>query len=214
MQQAFLDYGLIVCNFDATNSFNRSGGEYEKSTLWKRYEDLEDIMSWLKEQDFYMKSIYISGHSMWWYAVAKYAQNFPDEIDFCLPIAPVVTGQLTFEAVERFSPWKLKEWEDLWHISHPSSSNPERIKIKPWSHMQERLNHTLLEKASFLTMPIFLYVWEDDEAIPPDHVQMLHDAIVHDDKHITIAPSVWHVYRTEAQNEHLYDSIIGWLKIL
>lgn len=77
--------------------------------------------------------------------------------------------------------------------------------------MQERLDHDLVPNADKLTMPIFLYVGSKDTGIPPEHIQILFDAIPEGEKTMVIAEGAPHTYRTEEDLRYLKDSISNWL---
>ncbi|MBI3458707.1 hypothetical protein HY061_00365 [Candidatus Azambacteria bacterium] len=51
------------------------------------------------------------------------------------------------------------------------------MKRLPWSHIVDRLKYDLLPNASNLTMPVLLITGEKDISTPPDHVQILFEAL-------------------------------------
>jgi isopentenyl-diphosphate delta-isomerase len=212
LTQVFLDNGFITFNFDVTNSFGESDGDYEKATLQLHYEDLEDVIAWAKEQEWYQGELAITGHSMGGYAVTRYGEEYSSDVDYIASIAPLVSGELSWEAHRRAYPGQLEEWKESGWLVKESKSKPGEFKRKPWSHMEERLNHNLLVNASNLTMPLFLYVGGEDLSIPSEHVQMLFDKIPGNNKEIVVNPGVGHVYRTEEEIEHLYQSVNTWIK--
>lgn len=211
MKDAFLNNGFVTFNFDATNTFGESDGEYEKSTIGLHYEDFEDVANWVQEQDWFVAPLAITGHSMGGYSVARYAEEYPDKVAFCAPIAPVVSGELSWEAHKEFAPEEFEMWKEEGVLVKPSTTNPNNIKRSPWSHMEERLDHDLLPYADKLTMPIFLYVGTEDTSIPPKHVQKLFDSIPSNKKKLVIAEGAPHTYRTEDDLNHLYKSMNEWI---
>ena len=111
IKDAFLENGFVTFNFDATNSFNESDGEFIEATLGLHYKDLEDVAKWTQKQNWFRKPLALTGHSMGGYAVTRYAEEYPDEVDYLIPVAPVISGKLSFEAHERFSPGDLETWK-------------------------------------------------------------------------------------------------------
>ena len=211
MQDAFLESGFQTFNFDATNTYGESDGEYEKATLGLHHEDFEDVANWVQDQEWFIPPLAVIGHSMGGYAVARYAEDYADKVDYCLPIAPVVSGKLSFEAHKAQNPEELVKWEKTGWLEKESGSIPGLIKRFPWSSMQERLKHDLVPHAGNLTMPVFLYVGSRDSAIPPEHVQILFDAIPDGNKSMVIADGAPHTYRTREDLEYLGHSIKEWL---
>ena len=212
LAQAFFDNGFITFNFDATNSFGESDGEFEKATLQLHYEDLEDVVIWAKEQAWYTGKLALTGHSMGGYTVARYGEEYSDQVDYIASIAPVVSGELSWQAHRRAYPGQLEEWKESGWLIRESKSRPGTFMRRPWSHMEERLNHDLLPKAKNLTMPIFFYVGGGDKLCPSDQTQILFDKVPGDNKEIIMNPEVGHVYRTDGEIEHLYQSVNRWIK--
>lgn len=212
LAQAFFDNGFITFNFDATNSFGESDGEYEKATLQLHYEDLEDVVAWVKEQPWYTGKLALTGHSMGGYTVVRYGEEYSDQVDYIASIAPVISGELSWKAYEKNRPEELRTWKETgWRISR-SKSKPGLIKRAPWSHMEERLKHDLLPKATNLTMPILFYVGGNDFSCPAEYTQILFNKILENDKEIIINPEMGHGPSNEKEMKHLYESVYKWIK--
>jgi len=212
MKDAFLNNRFITFNFDATNAFGESDGEYERANLQLHYEDFEDVVAWAEKQPWFVGPIAITGHSMGGYSVARYAEEYPNKVSLCAPIAPLVSGELSWEAREKFAPGELEKWKQEGVLIKPSTTNPKNIKRSPWSHMEERLRHNLLPNANKLLIPVFLYVGSNDTSIPPEHVKILFEAIPGKKKTIVVAEGAGHTYRSKKEIEHLYKNLDEWIK--
>jgi len=212
IQEAFLENGFQTFNFDATNSFNESDGEYEKSRLGLHYEDMEDVCKWVQQQEWFTGLFAISGHSMGGYATARYAEEFPSEVALIAPIAPVVSGKLTTEAKERYSPGVLQKWKEEGVLISESSNRPGLMKRSPYEAHLEWLSHDLLPKAHKLTMPVFLLTGTKDTSCPPDHVQQLFDAIPEGNKVFEIIEDAPHTYITKEDLEGVRFLLSNWLR--
>ncbi len=213
LAKTLFENNYIVVNFDATNSKGESGGKYEDATLQKHYEDLVDVISWVKSRDWYITKLILTGHSMGAYAIAQYAEDFPEDIQGIFPFAPVISGELSFEAQERFEPEKLKSWKETGWFTRTSVSKPGVILNLPWSHMDERLNHNLLLKAEKITFPILIVVGENDWSCPPDQQQIFIDALPKDtDKELHIIKDAPHTFRSSKHLEELRTIFDTWLK--
>jgi len=163
--KVFLECNYDVVRFDATNTFGESDGNYEDATTTNYYEDLEDVIGWAKNEDFYQEPFVLAGHSLGGIAVALYAENYPDKVKALALISTVVSGSLSLKnKVE-----EIKEWQRTgWKISE-RKSNPGTFKKLPWSHMEDRLKYDLLSQAKRLVMPVLLVVGENDESTPVEH---------------------------------------------
>ncbi len=212
IKNAFLDNGFVTFNFDTTNTFGESDGKFEDARLGLHYEDLEDVTKWVQQQDWFQKPLALVGHSMGGYAVARYAEDYPKEVDLCAPIAPVVSGKLSFEGKDQE---KLKKWKETgWSIRESVDDRTGEIIVKrsPWGVMEERLDHDLLPNANKLTMPMFLYIGTEDTSILPEHLEILYKAIPEGNKKMVLAEGAPHTYKTKEDNEHLYNHLSEWIK--
>lgn len=212
MKDAFLENGFITFNFDTTNSFNESDGKFINATLGLHYEDLEDVVRWVQQQEWFKEPLALIGHSMGGYAVARYAEEFSNKVGLLVPVAPVVSGELSFEAHEYFEPGDLVEWKEKGIKETRSSSRPGIIKIKTWESMKERLNHDLLPNANKLTMPTLLIVGSEDQTCPPSHIKKLFDAIPGETKNYKIVEGAPHTYKTEKDLSAVKNIVSDWLK--
>ena len=125
-----LENNYTVVNFDATNSIGESGGKYENATMKDHYEDLVDVISWAKTQDWYKKPFILAGHSLGGYAVARYAEDYPKEVKAVFPYALVVAGELSYKAAEMEDREKLKKWKETGWQKRFSSSKPGIRKLR------------------------------------------------------------------------------------
>lgn len=214
IEQAFRVNGFMTFNFDATNSFGESDGTYWESRLGLHTEDLEDVAKWIQQQEYFVKPFALTGHSMGGYAVAKYAEKYPGEVAILVPIAPVVSGRLSWETrqernAEEFEAFQKRGYQES------ISQTTGKVRKSPWAEMEERLNHDLLPDAGKISMPTLLIVGTQDESCRPQDVKRLYDALPENSKNqyreILDAP---HTYRTEEHLKELYNIINNWLKDL
>ncbi len=209
MKEAFLESGFQTFNFDTPNSFGESEGDFEKSTLTTFSEDLEDVVKWAQKQSWFQVPLALAGHSKGAYSVARYAENYPDEVAYLVPVAPVVSGELSFEAYRRRDPEGLEKWKKEGILIRIGKGGDK--KIQHWRQMEERLNHNLLPRAKKLTMPTLLIVGSKDESCPPDHTQILFDAIPEGKKSMKIIEGAPHSFYEKEEQETCRQIIKGWL---
>ncbi|TSC77645.1 MAG: Uncharacterized protein G01um101424_268 [Parcubacteria group bacterium Gr01-1014_24] len=210
---ALLENGYAVVNFDATNSIGESEGKYEDVNMQSHYEDLVDIITWAKTQEWYKEPFILAGHSLGGYAVARYAEEHPKKVKAVFPYALVVAGELSYKAAEMEDSEKLKKWKETGWQERQSSSKPGTKLRLPWSHMEERLKHDVRPKASNLTMPVLLIVGSEDKSCTYGTQHMLYD-LIPGPKEIHIIPNAPHTFKDPehlAQSKVLFNS---WLKKL
>ena len=212
LEEVFHDNGFVTFNFDTTNSFGESDGTYWEARLGLHAEDLEDVVKWTQQQEWVVKPLALTGHSMGGYAVTHYAELYPDEVDILAPIAPVVSGKLSWETHEENDAEEFKAFQERGY-KESISQTTGKVRKSPWAEMEERLNHDLLPLAGTLTMPTLLVVGSQDESCRPKDIKLLYEALPQNDKNAYVeiqgAP---HTYRTDADIQALYDIVDSWLK--
>lgn len=206
--QAFLDNHISVISFDTTNSFWESDGNYEDATITNYYEDLEDVINWVKNQDFYEEPFFLAWHSAWWLCIWLYAQKFSDEVKAIAPISSLISGTLSIEC----KPQKeIQNWEKQWYQISQSKSKPWIIKKLKWSHMQDRLKYNLLTHSeAFDNIPVLLIVWENDITTPLTHQEILLNSISWD-KQLHIIKWAWHTFRKQNELKQIYEIMKTWI---
>ena len=211
--KTFFENNYTVVNFDATNSIGESEGKYEDATMRNHYEDLVDVVNWSKTQDWYKKPFVLAGHSLGGFAVAKYAEEYPQEVKAIFPYALVVSGKLSFEASKKFKINEITDWKKTGWATHQSASKPGTELRLPWSHMKERLKHDLQPNASKLTMPVLFVVGEKDESCPPEHQKILYD-LVPGPKEFYVVSGAPHTFKEIEHLNKLKKILDSWIKKL
>jgi alpha-beta hydrolase superfamily lysophospholipase len=208
--EVFRAHGFQTFTFDATNSFGESDGKFEDARLGLHYEDLEDVVRWAQVQSWFTRPLALIGHSMGGYAVARYTEDHPADVDLLCPIAPVVSGALRMEAYNKFEPGKLEKWK-VDGIFTSVSANRGVVKNSPYAVIEEYMHHDLLGSAQSVTVPTLLVTGSLDTSCPPEHVGKLFEAIASVDKEFKVLDGEQHNY-SEKGLEHLRDELHSWLK--
>lgn len=208
---AFYDKGFTVVRFDTTNTLGESEGKYENATITNYYEDLEDVIEWTQKQEWYHEPFALAGHSLGGICIALYAEKYPDKVIAIAPISTVVSGQLSVEAHKKYEPEDFKKWEEGGWKEEESRSKPGIIKRLPWSHIADRLKYDLLPNADKLTMPVLLITGEDDISTPPEHVQILYEALP-GQKEFHIIKNAPHTFRDTKHLEEIRVIFLRWIE--
>ena len=208
IKEGFHQAGFQTFNFDTTNGSGESDGDFEKSTLGLHWEDLEDVVKWSQDQDWFSKPLALSGHSKGGYAVARYVEDHPDEVDYLVPVAPVVSGKLSFEASEMKDSEALRKWKEE---GVQVTERDGFVKRKHWFQMEERLQHDLLPNAGVVMIPTLFIVGSEDTSCTAGHVQQLCDAIGAEDKQLHIIEGAPHSYYENSEQEECTQVISEWL---
>ncbi|MEK7599623.1 MAG: alpha/beta hydrolase [Patescibacteria group bacterium] len=207
--ETLLDLGYAVVSFDTTNSFGESGGDYQDATTTNYYADLEDVIGWASDQEWYVEPFVLVGHSLGGLSVALFAENYPDKVLGVAPLGVVVSGKLSLEAHKMFPELEsLEKWkQDGVRVTHSHDGKIER-RLK-WSHMEDRLKYDLLPNVDKLTMPVLLVAGEKDNRTPPVHQQILFDKLK-GPKELHIIKGAPHTLYEDDHRRQLNDFIRAW----
>jgi dipeptidyl aminopeptidase/acylaminoacyl peptidase len=145
-------------------------------------------------------------------AILEYTNKNTSEVKAIAPIGTVVSGDLSFEAYHTYKKDELEEWRKKGYTEIQNPSIPD-VQIKlPWSHMEDRMRYDALSYAHKITMPSFMIVGSEDTSCPPEHQQMLHDALGSKQKELHIIKDMTHYWRAEEHVALLKSYFDTWLK--
>lgn len=207
---AFRERGFSVIRFDATNTLGESDGKYEDATVTNYYEDLEDVIKWTQGQKWYQWPFVLAGHSLGGICISLYAEKYPKKVLALAPISTVISGKLSIEAHKRYKSEDFTEWEKTGWREEESRSKPGVMKRLPFSHIYNRLKYDLLPDVSKLTMPVLLIVGENDTLTPPDHMQILFEALP-GLKEYYIIKNAPHTFRDKKHLEEIKILFLRWI---
>jgi pimeloyl-ACP methyl ester carboxylesterase len=139
-----------------------------------------------------------------------YAEKHPEDVLAIAPISPVVSGTLSLEAHERHDPEYVSRWRESGWKEEKSESIPGLLKRLKWSHVEDRLRYDVLPDANKLTMPALLVVGEFDVSTPPDHIQILFDAL-QGQKTFYVITGASHNFRKPEELRELKETILEWI---
>lgn len=144
------------------------------------------------------------------FASARYALRNKDMVDFAIPFAPVISGELIWAARRRFNPEEFNKWQEDGVSVSESSSIPGKVKEKTWDVMVEYLNHSLLVEQNE-NPPMFLISCENDEATPPSHVEIFYKSLTGEKEYKMIRDAP-HTPKEKEHLDELFEVIDVWLK--
>lgn len=206
-EKIFNSHSFITVKFDATKSIGESGGEMQDGTVTSYCDDLEDVMSWVKMQDWHDKPFYLVGHSLGGYCVANYIANCEDEVMGAILFCPFISGKL-FQETKEIKPI-LSEWKEKGIREWESSSSPGIIKKSKYDFIEDSLNHDLLKNAFKIKTPILLIVSEDDTTIPIEHQKLLFENL--EKKQLEILKDTNHNLKSKVDSQNLVKLIGSWI---
>lgn len=197
-KDVFVQHGYTVVVFDPSHSVGESEGLYEDATMTGYYNDFEDLIAWSSTQDWYREPFVVCGHSLGGYSSLAYAEKYPEKVSAVVSLAPVISGQLSHEAQQRYSKVAYDNWRATGWDERVSNSKPGVIKRLKWSHMEDRLKHDLYPDISQLVMPVFMIAASEDTSCPLDQIKTFFDKIPAVNKDLKVILDAPHTWKTES----------------
>lgn len=196
---AFLENGFRVVRFDATHSLGESEGDMMDVTYDSYLEDLEDVISWARAQNWFQQPFSLCGQSMGAQSTAWYAEHHPEEIKYLAPIAPTTNYELW---VKTLDPEFRKVWQERGYKEEPSRSKPGVIGRVGWGVAESLKRFDLLPLADKLTMPVFFMAGEFDQPCPYKNQKVLFDLIPSKNKKFVKIADAEHSFRNHNTEQH------------
>lgn len=208
--QALAEYfkknNYTVVRWDMTNSVGESEGAFENATVTNYYADLESVIAWAQNQAWYKEPFILSGHSLGGMCSILYAEKHPEKIKGLIPLSTVISGELSLEA---YGDEAIQHWREAGFRIVENSKTGEEMRL-PWSHMEDRLQYTVLDHIDALTMPVLLIVGEQDEKTPPAHEEILLQHIPTSKKELHIISGAEHSFATPSELSHIRSIVKNW----
>lgn len=158
--ESFKEKNFTAVLFDTRNTFGESQGNYENANITNYYEDLEEVITWAKKQEWYQEPFYLAGHSLGGICILLYAEKFPKRVKALAPISTVVSGEWMRARIPKET---LKEWDRTgWRTSQSTSRTGVIKKLKWHQFKEDLLKYDATRKISNLKMPVLLIVGEKD----------------------------------------------------
>lgn len=210
MREVFLASGYIVVSFDATCSFGESDGDSMDATATSYIADLNDVIRWAQQQEWYKEPFALAGHSLGGLSSLVYASKNSDKVNAIFPMSTVVSGELFSDAQ---NPEQLKAWKEKGYYFKESKSMPGKSGKVGYRVVEDLLNYDVLDFAADVRCPVLLIVGLNDKVTPPEAHELLYDKLG-GPKELFIIEGMGHTPRTQQKIDEMKGLVKGWLNSL
>lgn len=193
--EALLECGYRVVSFDTSNSIGESEGRVEDATYDNYIADLEDVIQWAAQQEWYQEPFLLAGHSMGAQSVAWYAAHHPEKVEKLLPLAPPVNYDLYIATMgDAGKKWQAAGYKEVMHSSG-------LMLRASWNTPQSIERYNLLPVAPNITMPVLNIVGSHDEPCPISSQKQFMARLGSSDQQLSIIDGAQHSYRNAATDQ-------------
>ena len=193
LNNIFFKKGFNTISFDTTNSVGESEGNIKEASVKNYYEDLESVINWASNQDWYQEPFSLIGHSLGGFCTAYFSEKYPQKVESLNLISPFISGELSIEAYNRIY---LK--------------NPQKIEDLPSLYF-EALGYSLFPLINKITSPTIIIAGEKDKIIPMDHANILYNSLPLILKEFHIIKNASHIFYKKEQIEKLSLILNKWI---
>lgn len=212
---AFLENNFRIVRFDATHSHGESEGDIKDVTFTGYIEDLEDVISWARTQDWFKQPFALIGHSMGGLSAGYYAEQHPNKTLCVAPLSACINYEFFAQA---HGAEYMREWQRRGYLKKESRSKPGTYFEIGWQVAEDLKKYDLLKNASKLTMPVLLMAGSEDTQTPYGQQKKLFDEIPNEKKKLVRIEDVEHSFRnsdgsySDEKLTEVKDAISDWLK--
>jgi len=210
MAKALVDAGLTTVRYDAENTIGESEGAMEAVTATRYFEDLEDVISWAKTQEWYAEPFGLCGHSLGGLTILLYAEKHPAMVQFMIPAAPVTVGSELI--ADKWSDEELQEMQQTGVYVQESNSRPGVEKRIGWAFVTDLRQQDATRAIAQLTHPVLMVTGTEDSAVSVASQQRFFDALPAHDKQFSTILGADHNMGRPHECDELYEIIATWIK--
>lgn len=200
LEEELAKRGYVVVNIDAVDSLNESESSDIGTTFTGHYTDLEDVINWAKNKNWYQEPFMLAGHSMGAASVLLYAENYPNKVTLLLPISfPWLSGK---SRNNQHNPQEMIEWKEKGYWDKVSQSRGRTLRV-PYSFVENLNQYDFGTNANKITAKTVLVIGDQENDIRLDDNKKLFD-LLRCDKKLIILPNTPHVMAKTAENARTF----------
>ena len=150
--------GYCVITFDCRNSRGESFNNGQCATLTSMEKDLQTVINWAQQQDFYVEPFLLAGHSLGGAVVLNYAQKYPQFVSHLILLSTIFDGNEFLQNLKEYAP-------DFLHQLQNGGITRTRNEINCFldvSFLKNLTEYELYKNISTLTMPVLIIAADSD----------------------------------------------------
>jgi alpha/beta superfamily hydrolase len=209
ISRSFFSKEYATVRFDCRNSIGKSQGKYEFASVTSYYQDLEDVIAWVKKQSWYCEPFFLIGHSIGGMCVIRYAEKHPIRVKGIVGLAPVINGK---DRVSNIDKKDLLVWKKTGYLIRPSLSKPGTIfRLRYDPYIPDMLKWDTVKESDAITMPIIIILGSNDVAVKKSDVEKLYKKLTCK-KEMHNINNADHFFRIETNIKTANMLISKWIK--
>ncbi len=209
--QAFVDNGFVVVSFDSRHSFGASDGSLEFATLTSFIEDLQTVVEWAKNENFYNEPFALSGHSLGGGSILRYAENNPEKVSLLVPVSAMVGGKYFIRSRLLNENAAYQQWKRDGKIYRENKNHPELNGWLSFNVVKDMLRYDLVREADRIRAKTLLITGDKDISSTIYNNSKLFEALKCQ-KQFKILSDCEHLFTKPQNAQDLYQTVFEWVK--
>ncbi len=173
--EAFRARGYTVIRFDAYNGMGEQGGDFSAFTPTSMYDDLNDVLTWARAQEWWHTNLLLFGHSIGGLVVGHYIAEHPDHVHTAVLFAPTASGDSYIRTYQSVDTDGMERWraDGTRTVHHPLSGASYAF---PYEFVKDSCKYNLVTAAPHIHTEIHLLVGTRDRTAPESECRILAEA--------------------------------------
>lgn len=209
--EAFLNNGYTVVTFDTRHSFGESDGDIEFSTLTGSYADLQTVINWAENEEFYAEPFALCGHSLGGGSVLHYAEEYPEKVSRLIALGGMVGGKYYLRSYMLNKKEFFEKWRETGLRLCRKSNDKKICGYVSFDFVTDLQNYDMVCEAGKIKADTLLITGENDLSSTVYNNERLFEKIAAP-KELIVIKDCPHTFDSERNQQDLYAAIDRWLK--
>ena len=207
IRDMYIAHGFCVVMFDTSNSFGESEGDISNASVSSSLHDLEDVVAWTREQNFYTEPFMLAGHSLGGITSIIFTEKNTEKINGLFALSTIVSGKMwkKHRTKRELLGWRLKG-----SVRKTSGYDASKSGELKYNIVKDMMRYDGLKDAHNILCPVLLLVGSLDETTPPIDHQKLFGALPAS-KELHIIDGMRHTPQNEEYRLIVADFLDSWL---
>ncbi len=199
--------GYQVLTFDGADALRGPDASYWNSTTSGFIQDMEDVLEYMRQQDWFQQPLILSGHSLGALCIVHYARKHPEAASKLLLVAPAISWATDRRdrIVERVK-WTAKVVKIVKEKERVSGEKFFNPLYPPW--ILDYFKYDTRKDAPHVTLPTLVISAGNDLIVAGPREQAKLSALFPDAQQVII-PHASHIFHEH--EKQLTDTIRKWL---
>lgn len=181
--------------------WEKSDGNIINARISTYIEDLNTVITWSREQNFYTEPFSLLGNSMGGASVIDYARHHQEKVCRLFLISPVIGGKYWEEASLKYDPEEYAVWKSRGWYLYSRNNRSEKVS---YGVIEDAKKYDAVKGADDVKARVLIIVGDKDEISLPEHNRLFYERLSTEKRMVEVENGD-HVYLDLYLNGKLFD---------